>query len=106
MMNYSDNRPIYMQNADNFCDQILNNNWSAGDRIPSVPEMAVKMEINPNTAIRAFHYLQDEGFLYNERGVKYFVSDRTYDLVHEQKRKVFIEEKLPRFYHDMKLLGF
>jgi len=105
-MDYSGNRPIYMQIVDHFCDQILRKKWSAGDRIPSVREIAVKMEVNPNTAIRAFHYLQDEGVLYNERGVGYFVSDQANDRVVLLKREEFIKNKLPGFYHDMKLLGF
>ena len=106
MMDYSENRPIYMQIVDHFCDQILLKKWSAGDRIPSVREIAVKMEVNPNTAIRAFHYLQDENVLYNERGVGYFVSESAYDQVVSLKREDFIQNKLPGFYNDMKLLGF
>jgi len=106
MMDYSENRPIYMQIVDHFCDQILLKKWSAGDRIPSVREIAVMMEVNPNTAIRAFHYLQDENVLYNERGVGYFVSESAYDQVVSLKREDFIQNKLPGFYNDMKLLGF
>ncbi|WP_069130129.1 GntR family transcriptional regulator [Rhodohalobacter halophilus] len=105
-MDYSDNKPIYMQIADHFCDQILRKKWESGDRIPSVREIAVKMEVNPNTAIRAFHYLQDENVLYNERGVGYFISENAYEQVVELKREEFIRDKLPRFYRDMKLLGF
>jgi len=104
-MDYSENRPIYLQIADYICDEILKKALSAGDRILSVRKVAVMMEVNPNTAIRAYHYLQDEDILYNERGVGYFVSDGAFDLVLELKRKEFIEEKLPRFYQDMKLLG-
>jgi len=104
-MDYSENRPIYIQIADYFCVQILNKELSAGDRILSVRKVAVMLEVNPNTAIRAYHYLQDEGILYNERGVGYFVSDHAHDLVRELKRKEFIEEKLPVFYRDMRLLG-
>lgn len=106
MMDYSENRPIYMQIVDHFCDQILLKKWSAGDRIPSVREIAVMMEVNPNTAIRAFHYLQDENVLYNERGVGYFVSDNAYEQVVDLKREEFIRDKLPHFYRDMKILGF
>jgi DNA-binding transcriptional regulator YhcF (GntR family) len=105
-MDYSENRPIYMQIVDHFCDQILRKKWTAGDRIPSVREIAVKMEVNPNTAIRAFHYLQDEDVLYNERGVGYFVSESAYEQVVALKREEFIRDKLPHFYRDMKILGF
>lgn len=105
-MDYSDNRPIYMQIVDHFCDQILRKTWEAGDRIPSVREVAIKMEVNPNTAIRAFHLLQDKDVLYNERGVGYFVSENAHEQVVALKREEFIRTKLPHFYHDMKVLGF
>ncbi|MCC5912768.1 MAG: GntR family transcriptional regulator [Balneolaceae bacterium] len=105
-MNYSENRPIYLQISDYFCSQILSKKWKAGERIPSVREIAVRMEVNPNTAIRAFHDLQNEGILENRRGVGYFVTGDAYPKVRELKRREFIREKLPGFFRDMKQLGF
>ncbi|NBC26902.1 MAG: GntR family transcriptional regulator [Bacteroidetes bacterium] len=105
-MDFSDNRPIYLQIADHFCNQILNKKWTPDERIPSVRDVAVQLEVNPNTAIRAYHFLQDQDVLYNERGVGYFISDHAFDRVLEMKRKEFIMEKLPGFYRDMKMLGF
>ncbi len=104
-MNFSDNRPIYLQIADFFCEQILRRKWEPGDRIPSVRDIAVQMEVNPNTAIRAFHFLQDEGILFNERGVGYFVADNARQRVQEMKREEFIKTKLPKLFRDMELLG-
>ena len=105
-MEFSENKPIYLQIADHFCDQILTKKWTPEERIPSVREVAVMMEVNPNTAIRAFHYLQDENILYNERGVGYFVADDAYEKVLALKRDEFIKQKLPGFVRDMKSLGF
>ncbi len=105
-MEFTENRPIYMQIVDHFCDQILKEEWKSGDRIPSVREIAVLMEVNPNTAIRAFHDLQEKEILHNQRGVGYFVSDHAYEKVKEFKREEFIRNKLPGFYRDMKVLGF
>lgn len=105
-MEFSENKPIYKQITDHFCDQILTGAWKAGDRIPSVREIAVLMEVNPNTAIRAFHFLQDEGVLHNQRGVGYFVSEQAEAKVKQLKREEFISEKLPSFFRDMNQLGF
>jgi DNA-binding transcriptional regulator YhcF (GntR family) len=105
-MNYSDNRPIYKQITDYFCNQILLEKWAPEDRIPSVREIAVKLEVNPNTAIRAFHDLQDQDILYNQRGVGYFVAENAHEKVKQMKREEFINEKLPGFFQDMKQLGF
>lgn len=105
-MDFSENRPIYMQIVDHFCDQIINKEWSEKERIPSVREIAVLMEVNPNTAIRAFHDLQEKEVLYNKRGVGYFLADNAYEKVKELKREEFIKHKLPGFFRDMKQLGF
>ncbi len=105
-MEFSENKPIYKQITDHFCEQVLSGKWKAGDRIPSVREIAVLMEVNPNTAIRAFHNLQEEEVLLNQRGVGYFVADKAREKVLKLKREEFIREKLPSFFRDMKQLGF
>lgn len=105
-MEFSENKPIYQQISDYFCNQILRKEWQAGDRIPSVRDIAVTLEVNPNTAIRAYHTLQKEDILFNRRGVGYFVADDAYDKVVEFKREEFIKDKLPGLFKDMKQLGF
>ena len=105
-MDFLENKPIYLQIVDHFCSRILNEKWSPDERIPSVRDIAVTLEVNPNTAIRAFHYLQDKDILYNQRGVGYFVADDAYNKVIDLKREEFIEHKLPVLFKDMKQLGF
>ena len=105
-MNFSDNQPIYQQISDYFCKQILEKKWDSEDRLPSVREIAVQLEVNPNTALRAFHFLQDREIFYNKRGVGYFVAFNAYDKVLNLKREEFIEEDLPSFFQTMNLLGF
>ena len=105
-MDFNENRPIYLQIVEFFSDQILTKEWQAGDRIPSVREIAVQMEVNPNTAIRAFHDLQEEGVLFNQRGVGYFVEEKAFDIVKEKKRREFVHDKLPLLFKDMDQLDF
>jgi GntR family transcriptional regulator len=74
-MEFGDNNAIYLQIADHFCENILLQKWNPGDRIPSVREMAVSIEVNPNTVMRTFNYLQDKGIIFNKRGIGYFVTE-------------------------------
>ena len=53
-MEFKDTQSIYLQIADLFCENILLKKWKPGDRIPSVREMAVNIEVNPNTVMRTF----------------------------------------------------
>jgi GntR family transcriptional regulator len=103
-MEFTENQPIYMQIANVFCENILLQKWSINERIPSVRDVAIQMEVNPNTAMRAFVYLQEKDIIYNKRGIGYFVSEEGYQKALDLKRAEFIEKDLPVVMKTMKLL--
>ena len=104
-MEFKKKTSIYIQIADYFFDNILKGLWLKEDRIPSVREMAVRLEVNPNTVMRAYAHLQEKGVIYNKRGIGYFVSPRAKDEVKAMKREDFISHTLPDFYRMVRLLG-
>lgn len=104
-MEFKDNQPIYLQIADHFCENILLEKWSAGDRIPSVREIAVNIEVNPNTVMRTFNYLQDKGIIFNKRGIGYFVSEDGFEKTRELRKEDFVNHELPRMFRAMRLLN-
>ena len=103
-MDFRDSQAIYLQIADLFCENILLGKWAPGDRIPSVREMAVDIEVNPNTVMRTFTYLQDKGIIYNKRGIGYFVSDDGFEKTRDLRKEEFVENELPKFFRAMELL--
>ena len=74
-MEFKENQAIYLQIANRFFENILKKKWDSGDKIPSIRDMAVEFEVNPNTTMRTFNYLQDKGIIYNKRGIGYFLAD-------------------------------
>jgi DNA-binding transcriptional regulator YhcF (GntR family) len=106
LMDFTDKEPIYKQISDYFCKQILEKKWKPDDRVPSVREIAVQMEVNPNTAMRAFQILQDEEILINKRGVGHFIAEGAYQKTLELQRTEFVENDVPVFFKKMTLLGF
>lgn len=104
-MEFRESQAIYLQIADYICEAILKNKWKEGGRIPSVRELAVSMEVNPNTAMRTFNYLQEKGIIYNKRGIGYFIDDDGKQKTLQLKREEFIEVEIPRFINSMKMLG-
>ena len=52
-MIFSNDKAIYIQMADRLCDEILAGTYKDDDRIPSVREYAVKLQVNTNTAVKA-----------------------------------------------------
>lgn len=104
-MEFADKQAIYLQIADKVCEFILTRQWTDGERIPAVREIAVMMEVNPNTANRAYDYLQNQGVIFNKRGIGYFVADNGYEKTIELKRSRFLEDDAPQFFRTMQLLG-
>ncbi|WP_299825917.1 GntR family transcriptional regulator [uncultured Pontibacter sp.] len=104
-MEFKENQAIYLQIANRFFENILRKDWAAGDKIPSIRDMAVEFEVNPNTTMRTFNYLQDKGVIYNKRGVGYFLADDGFEKTIVLKKEQFLEEELPAFLKTMKLLG-
>ena len=67
-MNFNSNKAIYEQMADRLCDEIIAENYKADDRIPSVREYAIMLEVNTNTAVKAYELLAREEIIYNKQG--------------------------------------
>lgn len=103
-MDFDNSKPIYLQIVVFFYENILKKNWLENERIPSVRELAMMLEVNPNTAMRAFNYLQEQQVIYNKRGIGYFVSENGHQKVLSIKKGEFINEILPDVFKKMKLL--
>ena len=72
-MNFKENKPIYLQIADRICDEILQGRYAENDRIPSVRDYAATVEVNANTAMRSYDFLQSRSVIRMQRGIGYFV---------------------------------
>ena len=72
-MNFKESKAIYLQIADHICDEVLLGQYQEEERIPSVREYAAVVEVNANTVMRSYDYLQTQGVIYNKRGIGYFV---------------------------------
>lgn len=99
-MEFNKRKAIYSQIYDLICEKILLDNYSEDQRIDSVREMAVSLEVNPNTVMRAYGFLQDEGIIFNKRGIGYFISIGAKDLVLSIKKNSFEKEELPQVFRE------
>lgn len=104
-MDFKSNKPIYLQIVD-FCFQkILMGEWPEEERIPSVRELGATLQVNPNTVMRAFEYMQSEDVIYSKRGMGYFVSENARKVISGLQKKDFFEDVLPETFKIMELLG-
>lgn len=97
-MEFKKSESIYEQIASSIQENILNKIWQSGDRIPSVRETAGKIQVNPNTVMRTYTLLQDEGIIFNKRGIGFFISDDARKKTVEMKKSKFNKEFLPEFF--------
>lgn len=104
-MTFNNDKAIYIQMADRLCDDILAGTYSDDDRVPSVREYAVSLEVNTNTAVKAYDQLARDGIIYNRRGLGYFVTPGARDSIMQARRKAFLDTTLPSLFRDMRLLS-
>jgi DNA-binding transcriptional regulator YhcF (GntR family) len=103
-MNFKDNKAIYLQIAERICDEILLNKYREEERIPSVREYASIVEVNFNTVMRSFDYLQTEEIIFNKRGIGYFVSEGAKQKIHSLRKTNFLGNEVNDFFRQIHLL--
>ena len=67
--------PIYRQIVDQIGYQIANGTLQAGDRLPSVRELARRLPVNQNTFLKAYILLEEDGLISRRQGDGTFVAD-------------------------------
>lgn len=106
-MKFQDNaQPIFMQIFDYICDKVLRNEIKTDEQIPSVRELAVELEVNPNTVQRAIERLLQQEIIYSQRGKGNYLNAGAREVIIELRTKRLLNEKLPLLAEEMKLLGF
>lgn len=103
-MEFHGQKAIFLQIADFLTEGILEGKWNPEQRIPSVRESAASMEVNPNTAMRAYSFLQDHDIIINKRGIGFFVTTNAISKIIAIKRREFIDSEVPKISKTMKLL--
>ena len=104
-MEFRESRAIYLQIADFVCERILLKEWKAEDRIPSVRELAMQLEVNPNTVMRTYEFLQQLDIIYNERGIGFFVPVHAIRNALQYRKQEFLDKDLPHIFRNMYLLN-
>ena len=104
-MEFNSNKSIYLQICDAFYERILSGELGSDARIPSVREYGAEIGVNPNTVMRSYEKLTNEGVIYNRRGIGYFISRDALAIVLQTMRDNFINNEFPQIIRKMELLG-
>lgn len=104
-MNFKEGLTIYAQMAERLSDEILQGKYAADEKIPGVREYSALLEVNVNTAIKAYDLLSSRGIIYNRRGLGYFVNPNAREIILQARREEFMQDVLPDFLRRMHQLG-
>lgn len=87
----SSGTPIYRQLVDQVRQAVASGVLRAGDRLPSVRDLAVELAVNPNTVAKAYQELEREGVIETPRGKGSFIADRDHIASEAERLRQFAE---------------
>lgn len=97
-------RPIYTQLLEHIQLKIISGEFSPGDKLPSVRELAAQAAVNPNTMQKALAELEKSGLVYSQRTAGRFITEDKKML--EELKNNIAKREITDFINSMKNLGF
>lgn len=97
-------RPIYLQLMERIQQDIVSGVYKAGDKLPSVRDLALDAAVNPNTMQKALSELERSGLVYSQRTSGRFITEDD-NMLKELKRSL-ASEHIQNFFQKMRQLGF
>lgn len=101
---FDNNLPIYLQIMNYIKKEIVVGRLKAGDKIPAVRELALELQINPNTVQRALQELERENIVETKRGLGRYVTSEELRIM--ENKKAMASDLLDHFIQGMQELGF
>lgn len=90
-LRFEEERPIFIQLAEQLEDGILAGAFPEESQIPSTTEISVRFKMNPATALKGINILVEENIIYKKRGLGMFVSKGAVKVLREKRKSQFFE---------------
>lgn len=97
--------PVFEQIAFAVKRAVARGEGAAGDKLPSVRELARELAINPNTVVRAYELLERDGVIVRRQGAGCFLTGQGSDLASPQRERQ-LRDAIRRLVIDAFHLGF
>lgn len=102
--NLDADKPIYTQLVEVIQMEIIAGKYKAGDRLPSVRELASEASVNPNTMQKALQELERNGLVITQRTSGRIVTEDM-ELIKKTQAQL-ANEYIQNFFRMMKELGY
>jgi GntR family transcriptional regulator len=89
ILDFSSEKPIYLQLAEAIEDDILKGIFEEETQVVSTTQISVNFKINPATAGKGINLLVDEGIIYKKRGLGMFVSSGAKERILIKRKETF-----------------
>lgn len=99
-MQFKENETIFSQIERYVKKRIFTGGYSPGERLPAIREFAVIMKVNPNTIVKVYADLEEEGLVVSERTNGKFVTENK-ALINSAK-EAFIRNEVREFINNIK----
>jgi len=83
--------PFYRQIVDIILSGVSAGTLLPGERLPTIRDLSVKLEVNPNTVVKAYSQLQMMGVLDSEQGSGAFIRPMTGNLLSAEDKARALE---------------
>lgn len=99
----NDREPVYIQIIRNIKQKIVTGEIQKGERLPSRREMAVNINVNPNTVQKAYKEMEEMGIINTIKNNQSTITED--DNLIQQIRKDLINEATDVFLEQMKAIN-
>ncbi len=103
--NYTGDKPLFQQVADQINEGILNGAYQEGSQIPSTTEISKVYQINPATVLKGMNILVDLKLIEKKRGIGMFVLSGAKEKVIKMKKEEFLNEDVHQIIEEAKKLN-
>ncbi|EPH74126.1 transcriptional regulator, GntR family [Enterococcus faecalis 02-MB-P-10] len=103
--NFSGEKPLFQQVADQIAEGIFNGAYLEGEQIPSTTEISKSYQINPATVLKGMNLLVERQLIEKKRGIGMFVLPGSQERVRSARKEEFLNKEVLEVVAEAKKLG-
>ena len=103
--NFSGEKPLFQQVADQIAEGIFNGAYLEGEQIPSTTEISKSYQINPATVLKGINLLVERKLIEKKRGIGMFVLPGAQERVRSARKEEFLNKEVLEVVAEAKKLG-
>lgn len=105
MFSFTEDKPLYLQIAEQLEDAIFIGAYKEETQIPSTTELSVSLQMNPATVLKGMNILVAENIIYKKRGLGMFVCTGAVERIKQKRQENFYDDFVLPLLDEAKKLG-